>query len=350
MGKLASKSIPVVDTPGPVYQLASSLAQESATFDRADRFEPLKHLMISDEHNKRMGERASECPPPNKYMISTFPPKTAVPVRRNPPTMKPGREGVYTAGEAGRFKTNVFMGKGAAVGQGVDGGGPGSNDVKDNTLKKNAPKFPRSTRNMGSKSSVSQVPGPGAYKPPLKVGVDYQGKGIAMGINRPPKPQSQKTPAPNRYNLREEMGSTKPKTGFIKGPRSPKVYISKKHTQDIKGLDSPGPVYHYQQDRDFGTGHTTLIGTADRNKSEAKRYISKLHTADIVGVGVPGPGAYGSPGDELRGTSGCGFSFGTSERKTGGASSNRTPGPNMYVKPSTLRKGGCSFGGGPSRC
>ena len=29
-------------------------------FDHADRFEPLKHLMISDEHNKRMGEAKGE--------------------------------------------------------------------------------------------------------------------------------------------------------------------------------------------------------------------------------------------------------------------------------------------------
>lgn len=302
----------------------------------------MKHLA-----QKLAGESATDYPAANAYMTATFPPQRKVALRRNPPTLAAAKSGVYNAGEAERFTQTQFMGKGAQVGLGKDGGGPGSSEVKDVTLKKNGPKFPRSARNVGSKNSIGQVPGPGAYKPPLKVGCNYQGRGINMGLRRGPKPHTTKTPAPNTYSLIEEPGSNSVSRAIGRGARSPKVYLSKKHTQDIKGLDSPGPVYHYQQDRDFGTGHSTLIGTSDRNKSEAKRFISKLHSADVLGVGTPGPGEYSSKGDDKFGG---GYSFGTSERKTGGASSNRTPGPGTYVKPSTLRKGGCSFGGGPSRC
>jgi len=256
------------------------------------------------------------------------------------------------SGNSKRFANNQYAGKGALVGLGKEGGGPGAADCKDTTLKKNAAVFPKSARNVGSKSSVSQVPGPGAYKPPLKVGSNFQGKGINMGLNRVPPASSTKTPAPNTYSLVQEPGTETPARGIGKGARSPKVYLSKKHTQDIKGLDSPGPVYHYQVEKDFGTGHSALIGTSDRNKSEARRFISKLHSADVLGVGTPGPGTYSSSSDDKM----CGgFSFGSQERKTGNVSTNRTPGPGSYVKPSTLRKGGpsvakCSFGGGPSRC
>lgn len=349
MSKLHSKALPVTDTPGPVYQLRTTEQGWAAPFDHADRFEPLKHLMISDEHNKRMGESANDYPAANAYMTASFPPAQNKPVRRNPPTMTPAKEGVYGSGVSERFTDTQFAGKGAQVGLGKEGGGPGSADLKDVTLKNDGPVFPRSARNMGSKSSVSQVPGPGAYKPPLKVGSNYQGKGINMGLKRFPKGASTKTPASNTYSLVQEPGLDRPKVGIGRGARSPKVFLSKKHTQDVKGLDSPGPVYHYQRDRDFGTGHSSVIGTSDRNKSERRRFISKLHSADVLGVGTPGPGEYVAPADEKFA---MGYSFGTAERKTGGGASGRTPGPGSYTKAaaSTLRKGGFSFGGGPSRC
>jgi len=62
-----------------------------------------------------------------------------------------------------------------------------------------------------------------------------------------------------------------------------RVYLSKKHTQDVKGLDSPGmpwcagsvassgglgPIYHFRREKDMGTGKAALIGTAERNRSE----------------------------------------------------------------------------------
>ncbi len=123
--------------------------------------------------------------------------------------------------------------------------------------------------------------------------------------------------------------------------------------QELVGFDSPGPVYHYQKSSDIGTGHSAVIGTSDRNKSEKARFISKLHTADICGVDTPGPGAYGSTTEDLTIPQALrmhgGFSFGSAKRVTGGAAVTRTPGPGTYVKASTLRKGGCSFGGGPTR-
>ena len=168
------------------------MSQEgSAPFDRADRFEPLKHLMISDEHNKRMGESATDTPAANHYMMATFPFTEKRAVRKNdasPPSFKPAKDDVYKSGEAKRFTEVQYAGQGAQVGMGREGGGPGAAEVKDTTLKKDAPKFPKSARDVGSKSSTSQVPGPGAYKPPLKekLASNFKGKGIAMGLNRRP--------------------------------------------------------------------------------------------------------------------------------------------------------------------
>merc|ERR1711934_517074 len=245
-GSLAAKAIPVVDTPGPNYQLRTSVQEDGwvAPFDRSDRFEPLKHLMISDEHNKRMGESAQDFPGPNTYMTATFPVKEKRAVRRNenPPTFKPAKDKIYKSGESKRFTDVQFAGAGANVGLGKEGGGPGAADVKDVTLKKDAPKFPKSARNMGSKSSVSQVPGPGAYKPPIKEKLcsNFKGKGTAMGLNRRPPEATTKTPAPNTYSLTQEPGLDQPSRAIGNGSRNSKVYLSKKHTQDIKGLDSPG--------------------------------------------------------------------------------------------------------------
>jgi len=337
MGKLASEALPVVDTPGPIYQVRADLNQKGANFDHAERF----------DKQYENGNPAS-----NQYdtreIFGSSPSKSRYVATRNPPEFVEPKKGVYMAGEGKRFSQKQFMGKGAPVGKGMDGNGPAGTTVPDTTLKTNAPKFPKASRNGGAKNHASQVPGPGAYKPPLSVGGNYQGKGIGMACNRKPKPASDIGPGPNAFDLFQEAGVGKPKVGFMKGSRHPKVYISKSHTQDIKGLDSPGPAYHYQRATDFGTGMSSVIGTADRNKSEAKRFISKLHTADSMGVGVPGPGAYGASPDERVYTGGA--SFGRADRNAGmTAPSTRTPGPAAYVKPSTLRRGGCSFGGGKSR-
>lgn len=115
---------------GPVYQVRTKEQGWAAPFDHADRFEPLKHLMISDEHNKRMGETAHDYPAANAYMTASFPPAQNKPVRRNPPTMTPAKEGVYGSGVSERFTDTMFAGKGAQVGLGKEGGGPGSADCK----------------------------------------------------------------------------------------------------------------------------------------------------------------------------------------------------------------------------
>jgi len=341
MGSLASKSLPVVGTPGPIYQTATELNPGGvAAFDQADRFgkEYENGYPASNEYDTR-------APFGNTHEIHRRYAAT-----RNPPVYIDAKSGIYTAGEAKRFANNQYQGKGALVGLGREGNGPGSSDHAETTMTKKGVKFSRATRGMDKKPTASQVPGPGAYKPPLSVGGNFQGKGCPMGVNRPPRAANMIGPGPQAYNMTENIGQHRPKAGFNKGTRYPKTYISKKHTQDVKGLDSPGPVYHYQRATDFGTGMSSVIGTADRNKSEAKRFISKLHTADIKGVGVPGPGTYGADADERTTLKSGGFSFGTSERKTGAGAQTRTPGPGEYVKPSTLKKGGCSFGGGKSRC
>jgi len=343
-GSLAQKSVPVLDTPGPVYQLAkgpTDVVGAAGPFDHADRFEPLKHLMISDEHNKRMGEAKGGYPGPGTYNNEYY--NFSTQQERSAAKQKPG---VYTAGEGPRFTNKIYGGPGMKVGIGEEGNGPGTFDPKDSTLKTNGPKIPRSGRQVGSSNVMGQVPGPGAYKPPLKHG--HQGHRPPFGTKRFPKAECDKTPGPIYTVTQEAFPNDKPCFSLMRAKRDAKIYISKKHTQDIKGLDSPGPVYHFRKDKDIGTGKSALVGTSERNRSEAKRFISKLHTADSVGVGVPGPGAYGESVLVERGTGG--FSFGTAERNTTGASSGKAPGPGQYMFGSTLKKGGCSFGGGPSRC
>lgn len=113
-GSLSAKAIPVIDTPGPVYQIRTKTDDAEGAlcgpFDRSDRFEPLKHLMISDEHNKRMGESANDYPAANTYMTTSFPQPEKTRLRRNdanPPSMKPEKSGVYKSGVSKRFSDTV---------------------------------------------------------------------------------------------------------------------------------------------------------------------------------------------------------------------------------------------------
>merc|ERR1711977_258465 len=145
----------------------------------------------------------------------------------------------------------------------------------------------------GESRALGQVPAPNNYKPPIRTG--HQGGLYKFGLRRFPQSKPDQTPGPI-YEIETEPGGSlsqgtqydKPAFTVGKGSRDSKVYISKKHTQDVKGLDSPGPVYHFRRDKDLGTGKAALIGTSERNRSEAKKYISKLHTADSVGIGTPG--------------------------------------------------------------
>eukprot|EP00656_Telonema_subtile_P052220 TRINITY_DN7217_c0_g1_i3.p1 TRINITY_DN7217_c0_g1~~TRINITY_DN7217_c0_g1_i3.p1 ORF type:complete len:526 (-),score=75.98 TRINITY_DN7217_c0_g1_i3:197-1774(-) len=242
-GALAQKSVPVLETPGPVYELRKNPAQLSKSagpFDHADRFGPLKHLMISDEHNKRMGEAKGDYPAPNQYSIGSFTDP------RKP--VNGEKEAVYRSGEAPRFAQNVYGGPGSNVGKGLEGNGPGSFVPRDTNLKTNGPKIPRAARSVGTgKDALSQVPGPGAYKPPLSHG--HQGGRPAFGLKRFPKGESMKTPGPIYDTLRSPGGASavgteydKPSFTVPRATRTAKVYISKRHTQDVVGLDSPGAV------------------------------------------------------------------------------------------------------------
>jgi len=355
-GDFAAKSVPTLDTPGPVYQIRRperlNGQGHAGPFDHADRFEPLNHLMISEEHNRKMRGGVGSYPAPDAYSYKTFPEKNKFGLDA------PGaKEKVYRSGEQVRGHAKQFLGAAMKVGLGEEGHGPAMYSLIDTTLKEDGPKIPRAKRAVGTKDALSQMPGPGAYKPSLKTG--HVGGLHAFGLRRFPQSKTVPTPGPV-YDIIPVVGGClqqgtmydKPAFTVGKGSRGAKVYISKKHTQDVKGLDSPGPIYHFRKDKDLGTGHAALIGTAERNRSEAKRYISALHGADTAGKDTPGPGAYGdSVFEKERGTGG--YSFGTSERGSFGPNAGKAPGPGSYGQAgflnTTLRKGGFTFGGGPPR-
>jgi hypothetical protein len=81
-----------------------------------------------------------------------------------------------------------------------------------------------------------------------------------------------------RYNVRQActLDGQEHSWGQIK------VYISKKHTQDVVGLDSHGPICHFRKDKDLGAGHAALIGTSERNRSEVTSL--PLCTGEVEGL------------------------------------------------------------------